>query len=406
MTLHLPTLLFACIAALAVPAALVSLFGATQRVYRGFWWWTAAQWFLVIGLALNLARDSHPTVLPLANLFMLSWPVMVLGGLRRFHARHQPASPAVVDWLLFGMVYMVWLATWSSRADLAVRIAAFAGGAAVLHLYAAVVLARFKQHRTSLGMRALIAAEILAGTLQLVRLVAALDHAFGGREPGPWLLGSGLLLLVPALLMLYVGLQLGHERNEARLRAVHRRLRFLADTDMLTLVPNRRHFHALCQRALALAGARPCALVMMDVDHFKRINDQHGHAFGDAALRQVGSSIRQTLRSRDFAGRLGGDEFGLLLTDTSSTEAAAVTDRLAALLARHRADPGAAEITLSFGVVEVRSGESIDDALARADLALYEAKRAGRNRAVVHAPAVPAERAGDMSASALGARRA
>ena len=97
----------------------------------------------------------------------------------------------------------------------------------------------------------------------------------------------------------------------------------------------------------------------------------------------VGDCIRDTLRSPDVAGRLGGDEFGLLLINTRASEAAIVAARIAERLAAQPAGPDELPLTLSFGVVEVAPQESIDQALARADAALYEAKRTGRNRAVV-----------------------
>ena len=400
MTLHLPTLLIACIAALSMSAALMSYFGASQRVYRGFWFWIAAQWLLAAGLALNLMRESQAGLIPLSNLLILAWPVLVLAGLRRFHSRHDPRLPAHFDWLLFGITYLAWLATWTTQTELAPRVAAFAAGSAALHLYNAVVLSRFREFHTSPGLKALVLSEALAALLQVLRLSAALEHVEAGTEPGPWLLGSGLVVMLPALLMVYLGVQMSYERNEARLMAVQRRLRFLADTDMLTLVPNRRRFYALARRTLGAAGAGANSLLMLDIDRFKHLNDRHGHAVGDAALRQVGACIRDTLRSQDVAGRIGGDEFGLLLTGTSGAEAAVVAGRIAERLAAQRVEPGHERVTLSFGVVEVEPGESVDLALARADRALYEAKHAGRNRAVLGRPA--AERRSASAATKLG----
>ena len=84
MTLHLPTLLYVCVAVLAMSAGVMTLFGATQRSYRGFWWWTAAQWMLTVGLLLQTVRDEYPSVLPLSNLLMMQWPIVVLGGMGSF----------------------------------------------------------------------------------------------------------------------------------------------------------------------------------------------------------------------------------------------------------------------------------------------------------------------------------
>jgi diguanylate cyclase (GGDEF)-like protein len=389
MTLHLPTLLMACIGALAMSAALMTFFGATQRVYRGFWWWTGAQWLLTLGVALQLSDDSLAGLTPLPSLLLISWPVLVLAGMRRFYSRQGPALPAIGDWLLFAIAYLGWLAVWAARAELAGRIAAFAAGSAALQLYTAIVLSRFSDYRTSAGLKALAVCAAFAGLLQVVRLSFALGHIESGTPPDSWLIGSGPVLLLPALLMVYLGLQLSYERSESRLRAVQRRLRFLADTDTLTLMPNRRHFYALARRSLATPGTAPTALLMLDIDYFKRLNDYHGHAVGDVALRQVAASIRDTLRSQDVAGRLGGDEFALLLPQTGSAEAAAVAGRIAQRAARAPNERAMSSLTLSFGVVEIQPLETIDQALARADEALYQAKRQGRDRAVVGQVEVP-----------------
>ena len=88
MMLHLPTLLYVSVAMMAMSAALMTVFGRTQRVYRGFWWWTAAQWLGTLGLALQVLRESHPALLPLSNLLLLQWPIVTLAGVRRFFPRH------------------------------------------------------------------------------------------------------------------------------------------------------------------------------------------------------------------------------------------------------------------------------------------------------------------------------
>src|SRR6059036_3768795 len=86
MTLHLPTLNFVSIAMLALSAAVMTLFGRTGRVYRGFWFWACAQWLLALGLLLHALRDEELPLLALANLLLLQWPIVVLAGMRRFYA--------------------------------------------------------------------------------------------------------------------------------------------------------------------------------------------------------------------------------------------------------------------------------------------------------------------------------
>jgi diguanylate cyclase (GGDEF)-like protein len=128
--------------------------------------------------------------------------------------------------------------------------------------------------------------------------------------------------------------------------------------------------------------------VIFDVDHFKRINDSFGHAAGDAALRAIGDIVAMGMRRSDVFGRLGGEEFGLLLPDTGIAGAAAVADKLRLRLAAPATDRR--PLTVSFGVAEVHAGASTSRAMFDdADRALYAAKRAGRDR-VMRSDELPA----------------
>jgi len=148
-------------------------------------------------------------------------------------------------------------------------------------------------------------------------------------------------------------------------------------------VPNRRRFHELA--ATSVAAGRPGASVvmMLDIDHFKHINDLYGHASGDEALRQVAHCVRKTLREQDVAGRLGGDEFSLVLPDTQANDAVNLAERIVGLLGQRQTQTRQTRVSLSFGIVQMNPNESVDEALRRADQALYEAKRQGRGRAVI-----------------------
>lgn len=165
-------------------------------------------------------------------------------------------------------------------------------------------------------------------------------------------------------------------------------LKRLATTDALTGAVNRRSFLERAQAELSRSrryGA-PLSLVMMDVDHFKRINDTLGHARGDDALCRIVQVCAQVVRKEDVLGRLGGEEFALLLPQTSLDEAHHLVERLRERIASSRMDDGppgapAVVLTASFGVTGMRAeDQSVDDLLGRADAALYRAKAAGRNR--------------------------
>jgi len=161
------------------------------------------------------------------------------------------------------------------------------------------------------------------------------------------------------------------------------RLRTLASHDSLTGALNRGAFEQRLDAELARArrtGA-PLSLVIFDVDHFKALNDSFGHAAGDAALRGIGDVVASGMRRSDVFGRLGGEEFGLLLPDTDVEGAATAADKLRLRLAAPAA--GRRALTVSFGVAEIEGRVvGADVMLADADRALYAAKRAGRDRVV------------------------
>lgn len=176
------------------------------------------------------------------------------------------------------------------------------------------------------------------------------------------------------------------------LAALNRELLSEANTDALTGLANRRGFdtvaRGLHQRALALG--RPVAMLALDLDHFKAVNDTHGHACGDQVLAEVARRWRQCLRTSDLLARVGGEEFCAMLPDAGPSEAARVAEKMlritAALPVRCTVASGGVElpVTVSIGLVSARGPAlpSIEALLERADQALYEAKRAGRNRAV------------------------
>jgi diguanylate cyclase (GGDEF)-like protein len=150
-----------------------------------------------------------------------------------------------------------------------------------------------------------------------------------------------------------------------------------ASTDGLTGLRNRRAFETEA-RELLLAGGR-VAIVMADLDNFKLLNDTHGHEAGDRALRRFGQALRLNLRERDIAGRIGGEEFGVVLHDLGPDEAVAVVERLRDAL--HQPGDGATpSFTASFGISCTDGHTDFDELLRSADRALYRSKHAGRDR--------------------------
>ena len=160
----------------------------------------------------------------------------------------------------------------------------------------------------------------------------------------------------------------------------------LARTDMLTALSNRRDFYEHAARAMAHSRrhSTPLSLVLMDIDHFKKINDTYGHARGDQVLRKLSHSLGDALRETDVPARLGGEEFAVLMPTTSLEQALAVAERLRDTLAHTPVaigDEQQIHFTVSIGVTEWQLADAdIDATLHRADEALYRAKHGGRNR--------------------------
>ncbi len=170
------------------------------------------------------------------------------------------------------------------------------------------------------------------------------------------------------------------ERNQAELERQ-------AFYDRLTGVANRRYFESLLDREVRRAEryGQGFALVMFDLDHFKKVNDTYGHATGDVVLQEVTRVAGERLRSVDVLGRWGGEEFMVLLPGAAAEEGARVAELVRARVAGH-AFPRAGQVTVSLGVAAFHSGEPRGELLRRVDEALYRAKREGRNRVALAPP--------------------
>ncbi len=205
------------------------------------------------------------------------------------------------------------------------------------------------------------------------------------------LAAAGLWFFLTSIRAIYVhnasitrSFRLAHE-----LRHATRIAEFLANTDGLTGLNNRRAYTSTASAILdlALREKRASTMLIIDVDQFKQINDQHGHQIGDAALVLVAETLTQELRTSDVCGRLGGDEFAVLLPNTSQTAAVEVAQKIIDHLLAKTIETPTTSVSVSLSIGIAHGLTSFETLLNRADTAMYEAKRAGRGRIVVAATA-------------------
>jgi diguanylate cyclase len=196
-----------------------------------------------------------------------------------------------------------------------------------------------------------------------------------------------LATMLPAMALLaarFSDLRQRLRRQKQDLSQAVARIQELATHDELTGLVNRRHMQALMEqehRRCARSGQCFCVAVL-DIDHFKSVNDLHGHAAGDEVLRVIAHELQSAMRLSDAVARWGGEEFVLVLSDTRAALARAGLERMRDRVARLRVvvPEGVVAVTLSAGLAEHHAGETVTQTLARADRALYDAKQQGRDR--------------------------
>ena len=219
-----------------------------------------------------------------------------------------------------------------------------------------------------------------AGTGLVMGLVAYMGSSrevLEGAYLNDWRIGP-LVLCVFGLFSWLLGIWV-RERDQLRETAERvDRLRKAANTDTLTGIANRR----VAERALNLfaTGQRRYAVMMIDIDHFKAINDQHGHDTGDRILQRIAEILKARMRVQDTVAQWGGEEFLVMVESVTRDESASIAESL-----RQMIEAGTGEIlktTISIGVAHSETGQSVDQILKRADEGLYAAKNSGRNKVV------------------------
>ncbi|MCX8100344.1 MAG: GGDEF domain-containing protein [Geminicoccaceae bacterium] len=224
-----------------------------------------------------------------------------------------------------------------------------------------------------------------SASLASMGLFATIAHLRDGAIDPFWLAFSGAAPVVMATPMIAYLLE-----TLRRLARAKGEIEELARRDGLTGLLNRRAFFEAAQAALERAREQrgPLTLLVLDADHFKAINDGHGHAAGDEALKLIAATLLGATRQYDLVGRIGGEEFAVLLKGAAPDEAGLVAERIvsAVRLADFRRGGRPVPLSVSVGIAVLEPGLDLDGLFARADAALYAAKRAGRGRSRVAEP--------------------
>ena len=384
MNLDARTLLFSLI--LTNAFMVVSLFVAASskdeaEKQDGIAKWAVAILLQTLTWVLIAARGGIPDAFSIvvANGFLSGSYALMLAAVGEFQQRTVPR------WKYFVPIALTLLVSTVLLNDIHAR---FIWGGMVYIFQLALIghtLLTAPETHTGRASKLLISGIAIVILVLLLRAIVAMTGQVILAQPGAgdaphWiqivsfvaLMGSSLLGSIGFLLMV-------KERTD-------REVLHLAMTDSLTGVPNRRALMDYAERALAQRSGRSMALLMIDVDHFKRINDTRGHPAGDEVLRQISRLLSKRLRGGDLLGRYGGEEFCVVAPDTDADGALTLAESLRAALESTELTTasGKISVTVSIGVAlsAANAERELKDILAEADVALYSAKKGGRNQVV------------------------
>lgn len=383
MAAHVPTMLAMIIASSLMMAVSMAVVGWGRR-RDGLGRWAAALLVNAIGHLLIMLRGLIPDLLSIVvgNLMLSSVFVGLIAAVYQFQGRPVRWALLLAPPLLVLVFVSVFIDNFPARVSFVGLViglqAVWALLAALSHRHATVgrgqwlLVAGLSLEAVVLGGRALVAISTHSEATNILQSSALQTLTF---------LATFSVVLISSVGFVFMSRDRADENN-----------RVLAALDPLTGVANRRSLIAALDRDVARAQRmrEPMALMMVDIDHFKDVNDQYGHPAGDRVLCSVVNVLRQRVRAQDLVGRYGGEEFMVLLPDTGLTGAEQLARELCKAVEESRcpADgvpgPGIA-VTVSIGVFggRLESGDSWDMLIAAADRALYQAKNNGRNRVEV-----------------------
>lgn len=383
--LDLRTLFFSLALITTVISLIMLYVWRTEKTYRGFGIWSIGTFFSAIGYFFVGFRDFVPAYLAVfGTSFVITGFALHYEGIRRFHGLNNRKFLSLSLILLNAVLFLFFVYVYQS---LILRIF-------TISLVIAIVcgLCSYELFRNS--TKATRFTHWLAGAFFLTNSVLTASRGFLTLffsdiqfiyQPDniqSVFVVSNLLCLVGWSFCFVI---LNSERLQEDLITAQKKLEKLATTDFLTGINNGRHFFEISEDEINRARRyeNPLSVIMFDIDHFKSINDQYGHAVGDKVLAEIADICRNNLRIVDILGRLGGEEFGVMLPNTNKENAVTVAESLRSKIesAVIRYLDASVQVTASFGVAELKNEDKqINQVLIRADDALYKSKKDGRNK--------------------------
>ena len=395
MQLHIPTLAMLAVFVTAILGLLLLLAWRRDQSTDALAWWGVGYLTGALAFALLSLRGSIPNVLSIeiANALVLLGYSFLFAGTRAFGGRDTPVT-------VFLIAPLVWLTAMRVPAiadDIDLRVFVVSSLQCLFVALMAYELWRDRAEPLLSRWPAIILllthVMVLHARVVTVMVTPVLSPYDLIQSPVFAAMAFGTVLYT--IIFAFLLLSMTKERTELRYKTA-------ASTDPLTGLANRRSFMNDAEDALAGRSARrePLAVLLADLDHFKKINDVFGHAVGDRVLNVFAATLRRCVGAGDLSGRLGGEEFAIVLPGKGEAEAMEIAERIRRGFAQAAAeiDRHAVAATVSIGVAASRVGaHDLAALLGRADGALYRAKEAGRNRVVANpddladeAPLVPA----------------
>ena len=389
--LDLRTLSVALITISALTATVMAVVFRNQQTYRGFAWWMAANVSTAAGFLLLVLRDTLPDILTVtaANILITGAFGLLYEGTRRFvgYSSHAWSTLAILTIETLGVAYFTYIDP--SVIDRIVITSLFSG---IFALMSAYILSASQEWLASAMCRMTAGSYLVFGVSLIVRagLTKYLSEQTTFFGQSDWIQSTSFLIFLLFIIFCgFANIVLNGERTQRDLLEAETKLKQLANTDDLTGLYNKRHFDAMVADEIRRSRRyeQPLSMIIFDLDRFKEINDRYGHAGGDKVLKDIAHLCRRRMRTNDILGRLGGEEFGVVLPHTDLAGAKRLAEELRSMIENTVIEfmGDAIHLTSSFGVAPMRRNDTYAKLIRRADGLLYDAKYAGRNIVVSEA---------------------